>query len=48
MCLIRLKLAYCPYKGQVEIADWVGGYGLTVIINHTSAQQTLYGHMSRL
>ncbi len=35
-------------KGQVEIADWVGGYGLTVIINHTSAQQTLYGHMSQL
>jgi murein DD-endopeptidase MepM/ murein hydrolase activator NlpD len=35
-------------KGQVEIADWVGGYGLTVIINHTGAQQTLYGHMSEL
>ncbi|MBW4478437.1 MAG: M23 family metallopeptidase [Tolypothrix brevis GSE-NOS-MK-07-07A] len=34
--------------GQVEIADWVGGYGLTVILNHTSAQQTLYGHMSEI
>jgi murein DD-endopeptidase MepM/ murein hydrolase activator NlpD len=34
--------------GQVEIADWVGGYGLTVILNHTSAQQTLYGHMSEV
>ncbi|MDF5716723.1 MAG: M23 family metallopeptidase [Rhizonema sp. NSF051] len=34
--------------GQVEIADWVGGYGLTVIINHTNAQQTLYGHMSQI
>ncbi|TAE59031.1 MAG: M23 family metallopeptidase [Nostocales cyanobacterium] len=35
-------------KGQVEIADWVGGYGLTVTINHSSAQQTLYGHMSEI
>jgi murein DD-endopeptidase MepM/ murein hydrolase activator NlpD len=34
--------------GQVEVADWVGGYGLTVILNHTSAQQTLYGHMSEI
>lgn len=33
-------------KGQVETADWIAGYGLTVIINHSSAQQTLYGHMS--
>ncbi|MFM6277795.1 MAG: M23 family metallopeptidase, partial [Dolichospermum sp.] len=24
------------------------GYGLTVIINHPSAQQTLYGHMSEI
>ena len=36
------------YSGQVEIADWVGGYGLTVILNHNRAQQTLYGHMSQL
>lgn len=35
-------------KGQVETADWVGGYGLTVILNHSSAQQTLYGHMSEI
>jgi murein DD-endopeptidase MepM/ murein hydrolase activator NlpD len=34
--------------GQVEVADWVGGYGLTVILNHSSAQQTLYGHMSEV
>lgn len=33
-------------RGQVETADWIGGYGLTVIINHSSAQQTLYAHMS--
>jgi murein DD-endopeptidase MepM/ murein hydrolase activator NlpD len=35
-------------KGQVATADWVGGYGLTVILNHSSAQQTLYGHMSEI
>lgn len=35
-------------KGQVETANWVGGYGLAVIINHSSAQQTLYGHMSEI
>jgi murein DD-endopeptidase MepM/ murein hydrolase activator NlpD len=34
--------------GQVEVADYVGGYGLTVILNHNSAQQTLYGHMSQI
>jgi murein DD-endopeptidase MepM/ murein hydrolase activator NlpD len=34
--------------GQVEVADYVGGYGLTVILNHSSAQQTLYGHMSEV
>ncbi|RCJ31985.1 peptidase M23 [Nostoc minutum NIES-26] len=35
-------------KGQVESADWMGGYGLAVVIQHTSAQQTLYGHMSEI
>ncbi|MDZ8050794.1 MAG: M23 family metallopeptidase [Aulosira sp. ZfuVER01] len=35
-------------KGQVETADWMGGYGLAVTINHSSAQQTLYGHMSQI
>ncbi|MGH1392556.1 MAG: peptidoglycan DD-metalloendopeptidase family protein [Trichormus sp.] len=35
-------------RGQVTTADWVGGYGLTVILNHSSAQQTLYGHMSEI
>ncbi|AKG23913.1 M23 family metallopeptidase [Calothrix sp. 336/3] len=36
------------YTGQVEIADWVGGYGMTVVLNHNNAQQTLYGHMSAI
>jgi murein DD-endopeptidase MepM/ murein hydrolase activator NlpD len=36
------------YTGQIEVADFVGGYGLTVIVNHNSAMQTLYGHMSQI
>ncbi|WP_193193542.1 peptidoglycan DD-metalloendopeptidase family protein [Nostoc sp. MG11] len=35
-------------KGQVETANYLGGYGLTVTLNHQSAQQTLYGHMSEI
>jgi len=35
-------------KGQVDTAGWVGGYGLTVILTHSSAQQSLYGHMSEI
>jgi murein DD-endopeptidase MepM/ murein hydrolase activator NlpD len=35
-------------RGQVETANWIGGYGLAVIINHNSAEQTLYGHMSQI
>ncbi|MBA4466907.1 M23 family metallopeptidase, partial [Cylindrospermopsis raciborskii CS-506_A] len=35
-------------KGQVEMADWMGGYGLAVTINHDQRQQTLYGHMSEI
>ncbi|MBD6616229.1 M23 family metallopeptidase [Komarekiella sp. 'clone 1'] len=35
-------------KGQVETANYLGGYGLTVTVNHQSAQQTLYGHMSEI
>ncbi|MCC5609849.1 M23 family metallopeptidase [Nostoc sp. CHAB 5834] len=34
--------------GQVETANWLGGYGLTVTLNHKSAEQTLYGHMSEI
>ncbi|MBD2676917.1 MULTISPECIES: M23 family metallopeptidase [Nostoc] len=35
-------------SGSVETANWVGGYGLTVILSHKSAEQTLYGHMSEI
>jgi murein DD-endopeptidase MepM/ murein hydrolase activator NlpD len=37
------------YAGQVAIADWLGGYGLTVILNHNQqSQETLYAHLSEL
>lgn len=35
-------------KGQVTTSNWLGGYGLTVIVSHGSAQQTLYAHLSEL
>jgi murein DD-endopeptidase MepM/ murein hydrolase activator NlpD len=37
------------YAGQVAIADWLGGYGLTVVVNHSKqSQETLYAHLSEL
>jgi murein DD-endopeptidase MepM/ murein hydrolase activator NlpD len=37
------------YTGQVAIADWLGGYGLAVVLDHRKqAQETLYGHLSEL
>ncbi|MEG4021484.1 peptidoglycan DD-metalloendopeptidase family protein [Microcoleus sp. S13C4] len=37
------------YAGQVAIADWLGGYGLTVVLDHNKkSQETLYGHLSEL
>jgi murein DD-endopeptidase MepM/ murein hydrolase activator NlpD len=37
------------FAGRVAIADWLGGYGLTVTLEHNQgAQQTLYGHLSEL
>ncbi|MEG4066957.1 peptidoglycan DD-metalloendopeptidase family protein [Microcoleus sp. Pol11C2] len=37
------------YAGQVAIADWLGGYGLTVVLNHNKkSQETLYAHLSEL
>jgi murein DD-endopeptidase MepM/ murein hydrolase activator NlpD len=35
--------------GKVAIADWLGGYGLTVVLEHENfTQQTLYGHLSEI
>ena len=37
------------YAGQVALADFLGGYGLTVAINHSKdTQQTLYAHLSEI
>lgn len=37
------------FDGKVEIADVVGGYGLTVVLQHNKGtEQTLYAHMSEL
>lgn len=38
-----------PLSGIVALADFVGGYGLTVTIDHTGGKtQTLFGHMSEI
>ena len=34
--------------GVVEKADWFGGYGLFVQLDHGGAMETRYGHMSRV
>ncbi|MFY7835788.1 MAG: M23 family metallopeptidase [Novosphingobium sp.] len=34
--------------GTVEMADWFGGYGLYVQLDHGAAMETRYGHMSRI
>jgi murein DD-endopeptidase MepM/ murein hydrolase activator NlpD len=37
------------FAGKVEIADFMGGYGLTVVLRHNKeTEETLYGHMSEL
>ena len=37
------------YPGTVEIADYMGGYGLTVVLDHNkSTLQSLYGHLSEI
>lgn len=37
------------YAGQVAIADFLGGYGLAIALNHNQgSQQTLYGHLSEI
>lgn len=37
------------YAGRVAIADLLGGYGLTVALDHNKAtQQTLYAHLSEI
>lgn len=34
--------------GTVEKAEWVGGYGRTVVIRHKKGYKTLYAHLSKI
>lgn len=37
------------YAGQVTIADWLGGYGVSVVLDHQKqTKETLYAHLSEL
>lgn len=37
------------FAGKVEVADFMGGYGLTVVLRHNKdTEETLYGHLSEL
>ncbi len=36
------------YAGRVSVSDFLGGYGLTVVLNHGETEQTLYAHLSEL
>ncbi len=37
-----------PISGRVSTADFAGGYGLAVTLDHNANQQTLYGHLSQI
>lgn len=39
---------YATADGMVEKAEWFGGYGLFVAVDHGGSLETRYGHMSRL
>ncbi len=42
------SLVYASERGRVIYADWYGGYGNAVIIDHGNGMTTLYGHCSEL
>ncbi|MFM7349777.1 MAG: M23 family metallopeptidase [Erythrobacter sp.] len=39
---------YATADGIVSRADWFGGYGLYISLEHGASMQTRYGHLSRL
>lgn len=39
---------YASAPGYVVTANWAGGYGLLVAIEHAGGMQTRYGHLARL
>ena len=41
-------LIYASERGRVIYADWYGGYGNSVIIDHGNGMTTLYAHCSEL
>ena len=36
------------FSGRVEIAGWLGGYGLMVVISHGDTHETRYAHLSEV
>ncbi len=42
------SLVYASARGKVIYADWYGGYGNAVIIDHGNGMTTLYAHCSEL
>ena len=42
------SLIYASARGRVIYADWYGGYGNAVIIDHGNGMTTLYAHCSEL
>ena len=36
------------FSGRVEIAGWLGGYGLIVVISHGDTHETRYAHLSEI
>ena len=39
---------YASAPGYLSSANWAGGYGLLVLIEHAGGMQTRYGHLSRV
>jgi murein DD-endopeptidase MepM/ murein hydrolase activator NlpD len=42
------SLVVAAKAGRVETADFIDGYGLTIVVRHNDTQQTLYAHLSEV